>query len=118
MVENVERLMAVEGLSPKEATKKAMRQITGAILGITLVPSCVFVPMAFFPGSTGIIYRQFSLTMVVSNERTQGAEHQHLAAFPWVRLSFDRHSHRSAKSLFPPDRSLCCPSVLEPVSNA
>ncbi|MGR9056606.1 multidrug efflux RND transporter permease subunit [Rhizobium leguminosarum] len=66
VVENVERLMAVEGLSPKEATKKAMRQITGAILGITLVLSCVFVPMAFFPGSTGIIYRQFSLTMVVS----------------------------------------------------
>ncbi|MEK1893571.1 MAG: hypothetical protein AAAB20_09905, partial [Rhizobium sp.] len=54
----------------------------------------------------------------ISNERTQGAEHQHLAAFPWVRLSFDRHSYRSAKSLFPPDRSLCCPSVLEPVSNA
>lgn len=65
VVENVERLMAVEGLSPKEATKKAMRQITGAILGITLVLSCVFVPMAFFPGSTGIIYRQFSLTMAV-----------------------------------------------------
>ena len=66
VVENVERIMAEEGLSPKEATKKAMGQITGAILGITLVLSCVFIPMAFFPGATGIIYRQFSLTMVVS----------------------------------------------------
>ncbi|MFS2153379.1 multidrug efflux RND transporter permease subunit [Rhizobium sp. Rhizsp42] len=66
VVENVERIMAEEGLSPKAATKKAMGQITGAILGITLVLSCVFIPMAFFPGSTGIIYRQFSLTMVVS----------------------------------------------------
>lgn len=66
VVENVERIMAHEGLSPKEATRKAMSQITGAILGITLVLTCVFVPMAFFPGSTGIIYRQFSLTMVVS----------------------------------------------------
>ncbi|KQO83647.1 efflux RND transporter permease subunit [Rhizobium sp. Leaf262] len=66
VVENVERIMAEEGLSPKAATQKAMKQITGAILGITLVLSCVFIPMAFFPGSTGIIYRQFSLTMVVS----------------------------------------------------
>ncbi|MGK6315518.1 multidrug efflux RND transporter permease subunit [Neorhizobium sp. DT-125] len=66
VVENVERIMAEEGLPPKEATRKAMGQITGAILGITLVLSSVFVPMAFFPGSTGIIYRQFSLTMVVS----------------------------------------------------
>ncbi|WP_137157667.1 efflux RND transporter permease subunit [Rhizobium sp. FKL33] len=66
VVENVERIMAEEGLSPKEATKKAMSQITGAILGITLVLASVFIPMAFFPGSTGIIYRQFSLTMVVS----------------------------------------------------
>jgi multidrug efflux pump len=66
VVENVERIMAEEGLSPRAATQKAMGQITGAILGITLVLSCVFIPMAFFPGSTGIIYRQFSLTMVVS----------------------------------------------------
>lgn len=66
VVENVERIMAEEGLSPKAATRKAMSQITGAILGITLVLACVFIPMAFFPGSTGIIYRQFSLTMVVS----------------------------------------------------
>ncbi|MDO1584893.1 multidrug efflux RND transporter permease subunit [Rhizobium oryzicola] len=66
VVENVERIMAEEGLSPKEATQKAMGQITGAILGITLVLACVFIPMAFFPGASGIIYRQFSLTMVVS----------------------------------------------------
>ncbi|MDH6269760.1 multidrug efflux pump [Rhizobium sp. SG_E_25_P2] len=66
VVENVERIMAEEGLSPKEATQKAMSQITGAILGITLVLASVFIPMAMFPGSTGIIYRQFSLTMVVS----------------------------------------------------
>jgi multidrug efflux pump len=66
VVENVERIMAEEGLPPKAATRKAMTQITGAILGITLVLASVFIPMAFFPGSTGIIYRQFSLTMVVS----------------------------------------------------
>lgn len=66
VVENVERLMGEKGLSPLEATRKAMRQITGAILGITLVLASVFVPMAFFPGSTGIIYRQFSITMVAS----------------------------------------------------
>ena len=66
VVENVERLMATEGLSPRDATRKAMSQITGAIVGITLVLTAVFVPMAFFPGAVGVIYRQFSLTMVVS----------------------------------------------------
>ena len=64
VVENVERIMSEEGLSPKEATRKAMGQITGAIVGITLVLMSVFVPMAFFPGSVGIIYRQFSVTMI------------------------------------------------------
>ncbi len=63
VVENVERIMAEEGLPPKEATRKAMGQITSAIVGITLVLIAVFVPMAFFPGSVGIIYRQFSITM-------------------------------------------------------
>lgn len=63
VVENVERIMAEEGLPPKEATRKAMTQITSAIVGITLVLIAVFVPMAFFPGSGGIIYRQFSITM-------------------------------------------------------
>jgi multidrug efflux pump len=66
VVENVERIMAEEGLPPKEATKKAMSQITGAIIGITLVLIAVFLPMAFFPGSVGIIYRQFSITMVAA----------------------------------------------------
>src|SRR6185436_511215 len=64
VVENVERIMAEEGLPPKEATRKAMSQITSAIVGITLMLMAVFVPMAFFPGSVGIIYRQFSVTMV------------------------------------------------------
>jgi multidrug efflux pump len=66
VVENVERIMADEGLPPKEATRKAMTQITGAIIGITLVLTAVFIPMAFFPGAVGVIYQQFSLTMVVS----------------------------------------------------
>src|SRR6188768_1831137 len=64
VVENVERIMTEEGLPPKEATRKAMSQISGAIIGITLVLIAVFVPMAFFPGSVGVIYRQFSVTMV------------------------------------------------------
>jgi multidrug efflux pump len=66
VVENVERIMAEDGLPPKEATRKAMSQIAGAIIGITLVLIAVFVPMAFFPGSVGIIYRQFSVTMVAA----------------------------------------------------
>lgn len=66
VVENVERLMSEEGLSPKEATRKSMGQITGALIGIALVLSAVFVPMAFFGGSTGVIYRQFSITIVSS----------------------------------------------------
>ncbi|NVK60474.1 MAG: efflux RND transporter permease subunit, partial [Rhodobacteraceae bacterium] len=64
VVENVERIMEEEGLSPREATRKSMGQITGALVGIALVLSAVFVPMAFFPGSTGVIYRQFSITIV------------------------------------------------------
>ena len=66
VIENVERIMAEEHLAPREATIKAMDQITGAIIGITLVLIAVFVPMAFFPGSTGGIYRQFSITLIVS----------------------------------------------------
>ncbi|NVK42237.1 MAG: efflux RND transporter permease subunit [Oceanospirillaceae bacterium] len=64
VVENVERIMAEEGLSPREATRKSMGQITSALIGIALVLSAVFVPMAFFSGSTGAIYRQFSITIV------------------------------------------------------
>jgi multidrug efflux pump len=66
VVENVERIMTEEGLSPRDATRKAMGQITGAIIGITLVLVSVFIPMAFFPGSVGIIYKQFSVTMVAA----------------------------------------------------
>ncbi len=64
VVENVERIMHEEGLSPKEATIKSMKQITGALVGIAMVLSAVFVPMAFFGGSAGAIYRQFSITIV------------------------------------------------------
>src|SRR5690606_18382107 len=64
VVENVERIMREEGLGPVEATRKSMDQITGALIGIALVLSAVFVPMAFFGGSTGVIYRQFAITIV------------------------------------------------------
>ncbi|TNV21750.1 efflux RND transporter permease subunit [Buttiauxella sp. B2] len=64
VVENVERVMVEEGLPPKEATQKSMGQIQGALVGIAMVLSAVFIPMAFFGGSTGVIYRQFSITIV------------------------------------------------------
>ncbi|MFA5593424.1 MAG: efflux RND transporter permease subunit [Micavibrio sp.] len=64
VVENVERVMAEDDLPPREATRKSMDQITGALIAIGLVLSAVFVPMAFFSGSTGVIYRQFALTIV------------------------------------------------------
>ncbi|MBN3200143.1 multidrug efflux RND transporter permease AcrD [Pectobacterium brasiliense] len=66
VVENVERVMSEEGLSPREATRKSMGQVQGALVGIALVLSAVFVPMAFFGGTTGAIYRQFSITIVTS----------------------------------------------------
>ena len=66
VVENVERVMSEEGLPPKEATRKSMGEITSALIGIGLVLSAVFGPMAFFAGSTGVIYRQFSLTIIAS----------------------------------------------------
>jgi multidrug efflux pump len=66
VVENVERVMSEEGLSARDATRKSMGQITGALVGIGLVLSAVFVPMAFFGGSTGVIYRQFSITIVAA----------------------------------------------------
>ena len=66
VVENVERIMSEEGLSPLAATRKAMKQISGAIVGVTLVLIAVFVPLAFFSGAVGNIYRQFAATMVVS----------------------------------------------------
>jgi multidrug efflux pump len=64
VVENVERVMAEEGLSPRAATRKSMKEISGALVGIATVLSAVFVPMAFFGGSVGVIYRQFSVTIV------------------------------------------------------
>lgn len=66
VVENVERVMTEEGLPPEEATRKSMGQITGALIGIGLVLSAVFVPMAFFGGATGAIYKQFSITIVTA----------------------------------------------------
>ncbi len=66
VVENVERIMSEENLSPKEATKKSMDQITSALVGIAIVLSTVFIPMAFFSGSAGVIYRQFSITIVAA----------------------------------------------------
>jgi len=64
VIENVERIMSEEGLSPRDATRKAMSQITNALIGITLVLTAVFIPMAFFGGAVGAIYRQFSLALV------------------------------------------------------
>ncbi|MFX6402324.1 efflux RND transporter permease subunit, partial [Acinetobacter baumannii] len=64
VVENVERVMAEEGLNPREATIKSMSEIGSALVGIALVLSAVFLPMAFFGGSAGVIYRQFSVTIV------------------------------------------------------
>lgn len=66
VVENVERLMATEGLSPREATRRAMREITGAVIGITLVLTAVFLPMGLATGSVGAIYRQFTVSLAVS----------------------------------------------------
>lgn len=106
VVENVERVMAEEKLSPREATRKSMQQITSALIGIALVLSAVFIPMAFFGGSTGVIYRQFSITIVsamilsvivaltltpalcASLLRKVDADHQHKTGFfGW----FNRH---------------------------
>ncbi len=66
VVENVERVMSEEGLPPREATRKSMREITSALIGIGLVLAAVFGPMAFFGGSTGVIYRQFSVTVIAA----------------------------------------------------
>ncbi len=114
VIENVERIMATEGLPPLQATQKAMGQISGAIFGITLVLAAVFVPMAFFPGSSGIIYRQFALTMVVAIlfsaflaltltpalcatflKPIQG-HHEKRGFFGWFNRRFDRLTDRYA----------------------
>ena len=113
VVENVERLMAEEGLSPKEATRKSMDQITGALVGIGLVLSAVFVPMAFFGGSTGVIYRQFSITIVSAMglsvlvaivftpalcatilKPVSQEHHERKGFFGWFNRWFNRNAHR------------------------
>jgi multidrug efflux pump len=66
VVENVERIMREENISPKEATRRSMRQISGALIGITLILAAVFVPMSFFGGAAGVIYRQFSITLITA----------------------------------------------------
>ncbi len=113
VVENVERIMATEGLSPKEATRKAMKQITGAIIGITLVLVAVFIPMAFMPGSVGVIYQQFSLSMATSilfsaflaltltpalcatllKPIAAGEHHERTGFFGWFNRRFERLSN-------------------------
>ncbi len=110
VVENVERIMEEEGLSPREATRKSMGQITGALVGIALVLSAVFVPMAFFGGSTGVIYRQFSITIVSAMGlsvvvaltltpalcatllRSKDAHHGKSGPFGWFNRAFDKLS--------------------------
>ena len=114
VVENVERVMSEEGLSPKEATRKSMDQITGALVGIGLVLSAVFVPMAFFGGSTGVIYRQFSITIVSSMALSvlvalvltpalcatllkpveKDHERHHRGFFGWFNRVFERNADR------------------------
>ena len=119
VVENVERIMAEEGLSPKEATIKSMGEITGALVGIALVLSAVFLPMAFFPGSTGAIYRQFSITIVsamvlsvivalvltpalcatILKPVVKGREHAKRGFFGWFNKTFDNLVHRYEQTL-------------------
>ncbi|MDU6410495.1 MAG: multidrug efflux RND transporter permease AcrD [Yersiniaceae bacterium] len=114
VVENVERVMSEEGLDPRAATRKSMGQIQGALVGIALVLSAVFVPMAFFGGTTGAIYRQFSLTIVSSmvlsvlvaliltpalcatllKPVTAGHHHAKRGFFGWFNRAFDRSSRR------------------------
>src|SRR5699024_5878086 len=114
VVENVERIMQEEGLSPREATRKSMDQITGALVGIGLVLSAVFVPMAFLGGATGVIYRQFSATIVSAmalsvlvaivltpalcatmlKPMAAGEHGSRRGFFGWFNRNFDRGSRR------------------------
>jgi multidrug efflux pump len=113
VVENVERIMSTEGLPPLEATRKAMTQIQGAIIGVTVVLISVFVPLAFFAGSVGNIYRQFSAVMVASiafsafmalsltpalcatllKPVEAGHHHEKRGFFGWFNRSFDKVAH-------------------------
>jgi len=114
VVENVERVMAEEGLSPKEASRRSMDEITGALVGVALCLAAVFVPMAFFGGSQGVIYRQFSITLVSAMALSvlvavvltpalcatllKPIDHEHHVGkkgfFGWFNRNFDHASHR------------------------
>ncbi|MDN0119701.1 multidrug efflux RND transporter permease AcrD [Yersinia frederiksenii] len=114
VVENVERVMSEEGLDPREATRKSMGQIQGALVGIALVLSAVFIPMAFFGGTTGAIYRQFSITIVSAMVLSvlvaliltpalcatmlkpikQGHHHAKRGFFGWFNRTFDSSARR------------------------
>jgi multidrug efflux pump len=114
VVENVERLMRDEGLSPRDATRKSMQQITGALIGIATVLTAVFIPMAFLNGSSGVIYRQFSLTIVAAmvlsvlmaivvtpalcatllKPVAKGEHHSNRGLFRWFNQFFDRSNLR------------------------
>ncbi|WP_297201332.1 multidrug efflux RND transporter permease AcrD [uncultured Pluralibacter sp.] len=114
VVENVERIMSEEGLSPREATRKSMGQIQSALVGIAMVLSAVFIPMAFFGGTTGAIYRQFSVTIVASmvlsvlvamiltpalcatllKPLKKGEQHGQKGFFGWFNRNFNREADR------------------------
>ncbi|MEN5017612.1 multidrug efflux RND transporter permease AcrD [Erwinia sp. Eh17-17] len=114
VVENVERIMSEEGLSPRDATRKSMGQIQGALVGIALVLSAVFIPMAFFGGTTGAIYRQFSVTIVSAmvlsvlvamiltpalcstllKPLAKGHHHGRRGFFGWFNRVFNRNAER------------------------
>lgn len=119
VVENVERVMQEEGLSPKEATNKSMGQIQGALVGIAMVLSAVFVPMAFFGGSTGAIYRQFSITIVsamilsvlvamiltpalcatILKPIKKGSHGSQKGFFGWFNRTFEKQAHHYTDSV-------------------
>ncbi|NLS16841.1 efflux RND transporter permease subunit [Rhizobium sp. P40RR-XXII] len=117
VVENVERVMEEEGLSPREATIKSMQEITGALIGIATVLSAVFIPMAFFSGSVGVIYRQFSVTIVSAMVLSvivaliltpalcatilKNPEHgsKEKGVFGWFNRNFERATHRYQRSV-------------------
>ncbi|WP_256125070.1 efflux RND transporter permease subunit [Photorhabdus luminescens] len=119
VVENVERVMQEEGLSPKEATRKSMGQIQSALVGIAMVLSAVFIPMAFFGGSTGAIYRQFSITIVSAmvlsvlvaliltpalcatmlKPIAKGSHGKQTGVFGWFNRIFDKSTHHYTDSV-------------------
>lgn len=119
VVENVERIMSEEGLSPRQATRKSMGQIQGALVGIAMVLSAVFIPMAFFGGTTGAIYRQFSITIVSAMVLSvlvaliltpalcatllkplhKGEHHGQKGFFGWFNRMFDKSAHHYTDSV-------------------